>query len=76
MGSLRSVLAFMASGIATTWLICGSCSMSARLALWYACSARRSAGSGRSGRHRYGFIQRMFLFQSFQLYGIRRPPAS
>ncbi len=45
--------------------------MSARLGLWY-CVLGTAFGwvLSRSGAADYGFIQRMFLFQSFQLYGI------
>lgn len=45
--------------------------MSARIALWYALLGTAFGWVlSRSGAADYGFIQRMFLFQSFQLYGI------
>lgn len=45
--------------------------MSARLAAWYAILGTAFGWVlSRSGAADYGFIQRMFLFESFQLYGI------
>lgn len=45
--------------------------MSARLAAWYAVLGAAFGWTlSRSGAADYGFVQRMFRFESFQLYGI------